>query len=159
MSLYVCEWNMCTICTFQFFRICNHFCLQSWFRQNAKNLQKNENLEYRSNHLNNTSSRNRPPLFCIYRKPDGGEGSPTARNNTDDGTAIALHWLCFVHRSQNQGTKRYSCCHIQLTKQYWHGKIAVNTLFSNIGKTLVWDTVLCVALCTRPFLQITLPFE
>ena len=35
-----------------------------------------------------------------------GEGeSPTARNNTDDGTAIVLHWLCFVHRSQNQGGK------------------------------------------------------
>ena len=91
-----------------------------------------------------------------------GEGeSPTARNNTDDGTAIVLHWLCFVHRSQNQGDKKGILAEtFRSTKQYWHGKIAVNTLFSNIGKTLVvWDTVLCVALCTRPFLQITLPFE
>ena len=63
---------------FSVFRFCNRCCLQSWFRQNAKNVQKNlqrsDNLEYRSNHLNNTFSRNRPPLFCIYRKPDGVGG-------------------------------------------------------------------------------------
>ena len=90
----------------------------------------------------------------------GAEGSPTARNNTDDGTAIVLHWLCFVHRCQNQEDKKGILAEtFRSTKQYWHGKIAVNTLFSNIGKTLVLDTVLCVALCTRSFLQITLPFE
>ena len=64
-----------------------------------------------------------------------GEGeSPTARNNTDDGTAIVLHWLCIVHRSQNQGDKKGILAEtFRSTKQYWHGKIAVNTLFSNIG--------------------------
>ena len=62
-----------------------------------------------------------------------GEGeSPTARNNTDDGTAIVLHWLCIVHRSQNQGDKKGILAEtFRSTKQYWHGKIAVNTLFSN----------------------------
>ena len=60
---------------FSVFRFCNQFCLQSWFRQNAKDVQNNlQTSEYRSNHLNNTFSRNRPPLFCIYRKPDGGGG-------------------------------------------------------------------------------------
>ena len=82
-----------------------------------------------------------------------GRGSPTARNNTDDGTAIVLHWLCFVHRSQNQGDKKGILAEtFRSTKQYWHGKFAVNTFFSNTDKTLE-----CGILCSVYVLHPSLP--
>ena len=155
---------MCTICTFQFFGSVISFVCNLGFvkmQKMCKTICKEVKTQSTGPIISTTPFPETALLFSASIGSRVGEGeSPTARNNTDDGTPIVLHWLCIVHRSQYQGgQKRYSCRDIQQTKQYWHGQFAVNTLFSNIGKTLVWDAVQCVALCTRPLLQITLPFE
>ena len=129
---------MCTICTFQFFGSVISFVCNLGFVKMQKmcgTICKEVKTQSTGPIISTTPFPETALLFSASIGSRMGEGeSPTARNNTDDGTAIVLHWLCIVHRSQNQGDKKGILAEtFRSTKQYWHGKIAVNTLFSNIG--------------------------
>ena len=126
---------MCTICTFQFFGSVISFVCNLGFVKMQKMCRTICKQVSTGPIISTTPFPETALLFSASIGSRMGEGeSPTARNNTDDGTAIVLHWLCIVYRSQNQGDRKGILAEtFRWTKQYWHGKIAVNTLFSNIG--------------------------
>ena len=99
--------HMCTICTFQFFGSVISFVCNLGFVKMQK-MCRTICKEVKTQSTGPIISTTPPALLfsASIGSRMGEEGSPTARNNTDDGTAIVLHWLCFVHRSQKQGDKK-----------------------------------------------------